>query len=101
MQTLGLRIIYNKQTGKVLNGTLGERFDVGLTPELASELRPFIENIGVLDLPYGDETLKDVSEFHIENGQIVIDKKVIPQPTPEELRIQELENELLLASGVI
>lgn len=103
MQTLGLRIIYNKQTGKILNGTLDERFDAGLTPELASELRPSIENIGILDLPYGDTRLKDVCRFHIDvmTNSIVIDEKIIPQPTPEELKIQELENELLVASGVI
>lgn len=92
MIQVGNRIYYN-QNGKAI-------FTTG---EMQGDVLPRIENevINYIDLPYGDTTLKDVSEYHIENGQIVIDKMIIPQPTPEELKIQELENQLLVASGVI
>ena len=92
MEKLGTRIYYNNLGNPIM-----------ILGEIEGDTPPRVENevVSYLDLPYGDTTLKDVSEFHIENGQIVIDKKIIPQPTPEELKIQELENELLVASGVI
>lgn len=92
MLQVGNRIYYN-QNGKVILQT----------GEMQGDVLPRTENevISYIDLLYGDKILEGVQEFHIENGQIVIDKKVIPQPTAEELKIQELENQLLVASGVI
>lgn len=89
---IGNRIYYN-QTGKCLWQT-GEVFGSAF-PLLEGEIVQYI------DLPYGDKTLEDAEEWHIENGQIVIDKYIETVKTPEQIRIEELENELLIQKGVI
>lgn len=93
---IGKRIIFNKQTGKVLNSCFDEMTDTGLTQEQVNELRPV--EIDFIDLQYGDTTLQDVDKCHIDisTRKIVIDSKVKHVPTYEELQQQ-----LLQAKGVI
>lgn len=93
---IGRRIIFNKATGKVLNGTFDEKFDSGLTQEMIDELRPI--EIDFIDLPYGDVTLEDVDNYHIDikTRAIVIDSKITHIPT-----YSELQQQLLQAQGVI
>lgn len=89
---LGNRIYYN-QTGKM----------VWMTGEMQGDVLPHQvdEVIQYIDLEFGDETLKNAEEFHIENGQIVVTKHREIEKTPEQIRIEELENELLIQKGVI
>ncbi|BDR73320.1 hypothetical protein K144316041_20280 [Clostridium tetani] len=63
---LGKMLIYNKETGKILNGCLKERFDSGLTKEMIKELRP--NEAGVLNLPhdYNGNNFKEALEYHID-----------------------------------
>lgn len=87
----GKRIIFDKATGKVLNGTLGE-----MSGDLQEGLRP--AEIDFIDLPYGDTTLEDAATYHIDvaTKTIVIDSYKQHAPTYEELQQQ-----LLIAQGVI
>lgn len=67
---IGKRIIFDKQTGKVLNGCLDE-----MSGSIQDGLRP--PEIDFIDLQYGDNTLEGVSTYHIdvETRKIVIDSK--------------------------
>lgn len=89
---IGIRIIYNKLNGKPIivygesEGDITERESLDLD---------------YIDLPFGDTTLQNVAEFHIENRTIIID--AYKQDTiSEEERLrqenEELENQLLLAT---
>lgn len=96
----GKRIIYDKNTGKVLNGTFEE-----MEGELQEGLRPL--EIDFIDLPYGynDNNFKDAIEYHIDTSKnklttplkdlIIITKYREHIKTPDE-QIAELENQLLL-----
>lgn len=59
-------LIYNKETGRILNNSLNERFDSGLTKEMIKELRP--NEVGVLNLPYeyNENNFKQAIEYHID-----------------------------------
>lgn len=87
----GHRIIFDAETGKVLNGCLGE-----MSGELQEGLRP--PKIDFLDLPFGDTTLQDADQYHIDinTRTIVIDSRREHIPTYEELQQQ-----LLQLQGVI
>ncbi|ASN68303.1 hypothetical protein 10S11_41 [uncultured Caudovirales phage] len=101
----GIRLIYCKNTGKILNNTFGE-----MQGDLQEGLRP--KEIDYLDLPYGynDNNFKDAVSYHIDVSKdknkitklsdlIVITEYVKRQETEEErLRREkeELENQLLL-----
>lgn len=90
----GKRIIYDKNTGKVLNGTFEE-----MEGELESNLRPL--EIDFMDLPYSDTTLLNVEQYHIENKKIIIDKykeNILSEEEKLRLENKELENQLLLAT---
>lgn len=89
---LGNRIYYN-QTGKM----------IWMTGEMQGDVLPHLEGevVQYLDLDFGDETLKNAEEWHIENGQVIVTKYREVQKTPEQIRIEELENQLLLQEGVI
>lgn len=106
---LGKMLIYNKETGKILNGSLNERYDQGLTKEMIKELRP--SEVGILNLPfsYNGNNFKEALEYHIDISKdkkttdlkdlIVITKYREHIETEEEkLRREkeELENQLLL-----
>ncbi|EJP6471352.1 hypothetical protein NHI66_000599 [Clostridium botulinum] len=95
---IGTRIIFNKITGKVLNGCLEQRYDTGLTPEMINELRP--KEIDFIDLPYdyNENNFKEAIEYHIDVSKdkettdlIVITKYKEHIETEEE----KLKNELL------
>lgn len=102
-------LIYNKNSGKVLNNFILPRYDEGLTNELIKELRP--KEIDYIDLPYNynENNFKQAIEYHIDVSKdkettdlkdlIVITKYREHIETEEEkLRRenQELENQLLL-----
>lgn len=106
---LGKMLIYNKETGDILNGCLNERFDSGLTNEKIKKLRP--NEVSGLNLPYGynENNFKEALEYHIDVSKdkettdlkdlIVITKYRERIETGEEkLRKEkeELENQLLL-----
>lgn len=102
---IGMRIIYCSETGKILNGALDE-----MSGDLQEGLRP--DSIDFLDLPFGydENNFKKAMEYRVDvtksndvpfSERIVIDSYFPEIKTPEQLRIEELENELLLASGVI
>ena len=82
----GKRIIFDKATGRVLNGCLEE-----MSGELQEGLRP--SEIDFIDLPYGDTTLKDVEQYHIDvaTRTIVVDSRIENIPTYEELQQQILQ----------
>jgi hypothetical protein len=91
---IGSRIIYDIVTGKVLNGTLDEREDSRMTEELHQQIRPI--NIDFIDLGFG--ALNNVKSFHVdvETRNIVIDEYFQEVKTVEQLKIEELENQILL-----
>jgi hypothetical protein len=91
----GKRIIYDKQTGRVLNNTFEE-----MQGDLQEGLRP--AEIDFIDLPFGDISLKDAIEYHVDvvTKKIVIDTRIEHVQTEAE-RIAELENIILESEGVI
>ncbi|MBU3145397.1 hypothetical protein [Clostridium sp. CF012] len=91
----GKRIIFDKLTGKVLDNCFGE-----MSGDLQEGLRPL--EIDFVDLKYGDITLQEVAEYHIEiaTKTIIIDSKIEHIQTEAE-RIAELENIILESEGVI
>lgn len=107
---IGLRIIYDKNTGKILNYCLEERFDNGLTEDKAKEIRPL--EIDYLDLPYGynENNFKDAINYYIDTTKdknktelknLIVITEYIPkrEETEEEVlrrENEELENQLLL-----
>ena len=97
---MGKRIIYNKLNGRVLNSELDERIDSGLTEEMFNNMRPI--EIDFIDLPYGDTTLYEVEQYHIdiETKTIIIDSRM-PHVQTEAERIAELENIILESEGLI
>ena len=72
----GLRVIYDTQTGKVLNHCLGE-----MSGDLQEGLRP--EEIGFIDLPYGydENNFKQAETYHVDVTQLetasIVDRIVI------------------------
>ncbi|WP_291563738.1 MULTISPECIES: hypothetical protein [unclassified Clostridium] len=106
---LGKRIVYDKNTGLILNGYLEERFDSGLKVEMIKQVRPL--EIDYLDLPYNynDNNFKEAINYYIDTTKdknttelkdlIVITQYIQKEETEEErLRREklELENQLLL-----
>ena len=106
---LGKMIIYNKETGLVLNDSFDKRQDEGLTEDKIKELRP--DEVGVLNLPYdyNGNNFKEAESYYIDVNKdkettdlkdlIVITKYREHIETEEEkLRREkeELENQLLL-----
>ena len=99
----GYRLIYDKKTGTILNGVLGE-----MSGDLQEGLRP--KEIGYLDLPYGYDLndFKNAIEYHIDVSKIekaelkdiiVITKYREHIETEEEKLRKEnkkLENQILL-----
>lgn len=92
---IGKRIIFDKTTGKVLNGGFEE-----MSGNLQEGLRP--SEIDFIDLPFGDLTLQEVTEYHIDvyTKTIVVDSKIQHIQTDSE-RIAELENIILESEGLI
>lgn len=78
MALYGKRIIFDNDTGKILNNTFDEM-------EGEDGLRP--TNISYIDLPIGDTTLQDVDQYHIDlnTKTIVIDSIRQHIPTQDEL----------------
>lgn len=100
----GIRLIYCKNTGKILNNTFGE-----MRGDLQEGLRPL--EIDYIDLPYGynDNNFKDSINYYIDTTKdknttelkdlIVITEYIKRQETEEERlkrEKEELENQLLL-----
>lgn len=106
---LGKRIIYDKNTGLILNGYLEERFDSGLTKEMIRQVRPL--EIDFIDLPYNynNNNFKDAISYYIDitkdknitelKDLIVITEYIPKKEETEEERLrrekEELENQLL------
>jgi len=91
----GKRIIFDKQTGKVLNGCFEE-----MQGDLQEGLRPL--EIDFVDLEFGDKTLSEAIEYHID----VVSKKIIVTKYIEHIqteaeRIAELENIILESEGLV
>lgn len=96
---MGRRLLYDAQTGKVLNGTLGE-----MRGDIQEGLRP--QEIDYRDLPYGysDNHFRDAESYHIDGSKpktasvadrIVIDKYIQREITGTG-RIKEREDPLLI-----
>ncbi|RJG26718.1 hypothetical protein [Paenibacillus thiaminolyticus] len=96
---IGKRIIYDAETGKILNGALNE-----MEGDLQNGLRP--EVIDFIDLPFGynENNFRDADLYHIDVSnpktdppvkRIVIDSYINRQPTEAE-RIKDLEDQLLM-----
>ncbi|WP_425447720.1 hypothetical protein [Dethiothermospora halolimnae] len=100
----GIRLIYDKNTGKILNGTFSE-----MEGNVKEGLRP--NKIDYLDLPFGynDNNFKQAQKYRVDitknknttelKNLIIIDEFMQYQETEKEkLRKenQELENQLLL-----
>ncbi|MBU5227865.1 hypothetical protein KQI36_14620 [Clostridium senegalense] len=105
LKEYGQRIIFDKKTGFILNGTFGKMRG----EYLSDNLRP--EEIDFIDLPYDydDNNFNEAIEYHIDISKdknitelkdlIIIDKYIERKETEEEkLRREkeELENQLLL-----
>lgn|GEM_PF-2990244 len=106
---LGKRIIYDKNTGLVLNGYLEERFDNGLTEEMLEQVRPL--EIDYIDIPYkyNNNNFKDAINYYIDTTKdkdktelkdLIIITEYIQRKETEEEKLrrekEELENQLLL-----
>lgn len=92
---VGKRIYFN-QFGTII-------FSLG---ECRGGVNPYPQNeiINYLDLPFGDKTIENAQEWHIdvENKKIVVDKAREKIETEEEKlkrEKQELENQLLLQAN--
>ncbi len=101
---LGRRIIYDKNTGKILNYCLEE-----MAGDLQEGLRP--KEIDYIDLPYAynDNNFKEAMEYHVdvtkdknttELKDLIIITEYIQRKETEEEKLrrekEELENQLLL-----
>jgi hypothetical protein len=88
---IGKRILYNFETGYVLNNSLGE-----MSGDIREDLRP--AEIGIIDLPYGDTTLQDALTYHVD----VVTKTIVIDTRREHVTTyEELQQQLLIAEGVI
>lgn len=95
---IGRRILFNKITGEII-------VDMG---EMEGDVLPRIElqegdgDIGILDLPFGayvNEFRKMIS-VKVNTETRELEFELSTEQTPEE-KIAELENQLLIAEGVI
>lgn len=75
------RVYYDVTSGEWLMAT-------GLQEQRENEI------ISYIDLLEGDTILEDAEVFHIENGEIIVDKYVLSTK-------EKLEDELLLEAGVV
>lgn len=95
--SVGRRIIFDKVSGKVIYD-MGEILGDGILP------REPIGGLDYIDLEVGQDadSFKRVAEYHVDpqTKTIVFDKLHEPVLTQEE-QIAELQQELLIAQGVI
>jgi hypothetical protein len=93
----GRRIFWDSATGTILLDTCESSGDVNAHPEV-------VGNVMVLDLPYGQDKDKfnSGSTRHIDIGTsvVIFDESIPAVLTPEQI-IEDLENQLLIALGVI
>ena len=75
------RVYYDVTSGEWLMAT-------GLQEQRENEI------ISYIDLLEGDTILEDAEVFHIENGEIIVDKYALSTK-------EKLEDELLLEAGVV
>lgn len=95
---IGRRIIFEKSTGKII-------LDMG---EMSGDILPR-EDLGELDhidLPFGqdaDKFKQGIKAYHIdpETKTLIIDEVMERVLTPEQQQIEDLQNKLLVAEGVI
>ncbi|WP_291579574.1 hypothetical protein [Clostridium sp. UBA6640] len=101
----GIRLIYCRNTGKILNNTFGE-----MTGDLQEGLRP--KEIDFIDLPYNynDNNFKEAINYYIDTTKdksktelkdlIIITEYIPKKEESEEEKLrrekEELENQLLL-----
>jgi hypothetical protein len=93
----GRRIFWDSATGVILLDTCEASGDVNPHPEV-------VGNVMILDLPYGQDQDKfnSGSTRHIDpDTAVVIFDEVIPAVVTPEQIIEDLENQLLIALGVI
>lgn len=93
---VGQRIIFDKITGTILNGSLEERIDTGMTTELLKRIRP--ANIDYIDLEWGGLDNKILISVNPVTKELIT-KDIIHIETEEEIlrrEKEELENQLLL-----
>ncbi|WP_291559390.1 MULTISPECIES: hypothetical protein [unclassified Clostridium] len=93
---IGQRIIFDKKTGTILNGSLEERIDTGMTMELLSRIRSV--DIDYIDLEWGALDNKILISVNPQTKELILED--IPNIETEEERLrrekEELENQLLL-----
>lgn len=97
---IGNRIVYNPETGTILNNCL-----CAMSGNIQTDLRP--ATIGFIDLPVGSTILTNVATFHIDitkdvistqPEQMIVVDSTIPDSQPT---YEQLQQELLQAQGVI
>lgn len=103
---IGHRLIYDKETGIILNGFLGERSSSGSDLSIYRKMDAFF-----IDLPYGynENKFREAIDYHIDitkdikttelKDLIIIDKYIEREESEEEKLRREkegLENQLLL-----
>lgn len=96
MIQVGRRLIFEKLTGKIV-------MDMG---EMAGEVlaREPLNELDYLDLAYGQDSDKfmRVKAYHVDTTtkQVIFDELYEPVVTPQQ-QIEDLQNQLLIAQGVI
>ena len=93
---VGQRIIFDKLTGTILNGSLEERIDTGMTTELLSRIRP--SDIDYIDIEWGALEGKILLSVNPQTKELITEDIIHLETEEEKLRREklELENQLLL-----
>lgn len=96
MVEYGIRLIYDKKTGKIINNVLNK-----MCGDLPTNYRP--KEIDFVDLNYDDNILENAEIYHINpiTKEVIVDKYFeiqVFQTEEDKLRKEkeELENQLLL-----
>jgi len=93
---VGQRIIFDKLTGTILNGSLEERVDTGMTTELLNRIRP--SDIDYIDIEWGALDGKTLLSVNPQTKELITEDIIHLETEEEKLRREkeELENQLLL-----
>lgn len=93
---VGQRIIFDKLTGTILNGSLEERIDTGMTTELLNRIRPL--DIDYIDLEWGALNGKILLSVNTQTKELITENIIHLETEEERLRREkeELESQLLL-----
>lgn len=96
---IGRRLIYDNITGKVI-------LDMGQIKGEDVIERDSINGLDYIDLPFGQDVDKFMIpgvKYHVDPITKIVIFDEIPEPvlTPEQQEIEKLQNELMIAQGVI